>query len=72
MQQVTAPTLIIHGGREVSPMEYAREWAATMPNGRLLIMRGLGHFLYVEDPARFFSAIDAFIAGGWPMGTSSR
>jgi proline iminopeptidase len=72
MKQVTAPTLIIHGDREVIPMEYAREWAATMPNGRLLIMRGLGHFLYVEDPARFFSAVDAFLAGGWPSETSSR
>lgn len=72
MQQVAAPTLIIHGEREVIPMEYAREWAATMPNGRLLIMRGLGHFLYVEDPVRFFSAVDAFLSGGWPSGTSSR
>ena len=72
LRQVTAPTLIIHGDREVIPMEYAREWAATMPNGRLLIMRGLGHFLYVEDPARFFSAIDAFLAGEWPSGTSTK
>lgn len=72
MQQVTAPTLVIHGDREVIPMEYAREWAAAMPDGRLLIMRGLGHFLYVEDPARFFSAVDAFLAGSWPSGTSSR
>jgi len=72
MRHVTAPTLIIHGDREVIPMEYAREWAATMPVGRLLIMRGVGHFLYVEDPARFFSAVDAFLAGGWPSGMSSR
>jgi proline iminopeptidase len=72
MWHVTAPTLIIHGDREVIPMEYAREWAATMPYGRLLIMRGAGHFLYVEDPARFFSAVDAFLAGGWPSGASSK
>lgn len=72
MEQVTAPTLIIHGGREVIPQEYAREWAATMPNARLLIMPGLGHFLYVEDPVRFFSAVDVFLAGGWPSGSSGK
>lgn len=68
MRQIAAPTLIMHGEREVIPREYAREWAATMPNARLLIMPGVGHFLYVEDPARFFSAVDAFLAGGWPSG----
>jgi len=72
VQRVTAPALIIHGDREVIPMEYAREWAAAMPNGRLLIMRGVGHFLYVEDPARFFSAVDTFLTGGWPSGTSGK
>jgi proline iminopeptidase len=70
MRQVRAPTLIVHGEREVIPMEYAREWAATMPNARLLILPGLGHFLYVEDPERFFRAVDVFLAGGWPTGTS--
>jgi proline iminopeptidase len=69
MHAVSAPTLVIHGEKEVLPLAGAREWVATMPNSRLLAMPGVGHFLYMEDPEPFFAAVDTFLKGGWPAGS---
>jgi proline iminopeptidase len=62
------PTLLIHGDRDPLPIESARKWAAAMPNARLLEMKGIGHFPYVEAPEAFFAAVDRFLSGDWPEG----
>jgi pimeloyl-ACP methyl ester carboxylesterase len=38
------------------PLESAREWTLALPNGRLLVLDGSGHFSYLETPDRFFAA----------------
>ena len=53
MAQVQAPTLVIHGDKDFIPVETAREWATTMSNARLFVMRGYGHFPYMEAPEPF-------------------
>ena len=70
--EVRVPTLIIQGDLDPLPIESAREWAAAMPTARLLALKGVGHFPYVEAPEEFFAAVDTFLAGGWPRGTESR
>ena len=65
---ITAPALVIHGTADFIPPESAREWAAALPNARLLILDGSGHFPYLELPGRFFEAADAFLRGEWPAG----
>jgi proline iminopeptidase len=62
------PTLLIHGDRDPLPIESARRWAAAMPNARLLELKGIGHFPYVEAPETFFAAVDRFLSGDWPEG----
>jgi proline iminopeptidase len=71
MRGMRAPTLVIHGTEDPLLLEYAREWAATLPNGRLLVLEGIGHFSYLEAPERFFSAVDRFLAGEWPSGAKT-
>jgi pimeloyl-ACP methyl ester carboxylesterase len=44
----------------------ARKWVGVMPNARLLELKGIGHFPYVEAPDLFFPAIDRFLRGDWP------
>ena len=44
--------------------------AAAMPNARLLELKGVGHFPYVEDPEAFFAAVDRFLRGDWPEGAT--
>jgi pimeloyl-ACP methyl ester carboxylesterase len=48
------------------PVATAREWATTMPNARLFVMRGYGHFPYMEAPEPFFTAVHQFLNGRWP------
>jgi pimeloyl-ACP methyl ester carboxylesterase len=68
VRQVTAPVFIIHGAGDVVPPEGARDWAASYPNARLLMLPRAGHLIQAEDPATFFSSIETFLAGGWPNG----
>jgi proline iminopeptidase len=62
LRRLAAPTLIVHGDTDFIPVETAREWAATVPNATLVVLEKSGHFPYLEVPARFFAAIDGFLA----------
>ena len=62
--RLRAPVLIIGGTRDLqSVIELHREFVRTLPNGRLLEYEGNGHFMWVEDPARFARDVDAFLRG---------
>jgi proline iminopeptidase len=68
VRRVTAPVFIIHGAGDVVPPEGARDWAASFPNARLLMLERSGHLIQVEQPEIFFPAIETFLAGRWPEG----
>jgi len=68
VRRVTAPVFIIHGAGDVVPPEGARDWAASYPNARLLMLPRAGHLIQAEDPGTFFAAIEAFLSGRWPAG----
>lgn len=68
LRQVKAPALIIHGEVDVLPTAGARDWAAALPEARLLLFQGVGHFPYLEIPEVFFAAASQFLAGSWPTG----
>lgn len=68
LNKAVAPTLIIQGELDPLPIQSARKWAAAMPNARLLELKGIGHFPYVEAPQVFFAAVDRFLMGEWPEG----
>jgi proline iminopeptidase len=68
LRGVTARTLVLQGTADVFPPSSARAWAAAMPDARMLLLDGVGHFPYLEAPDRFGAAVDAFLAGGWPPG----
>lgn len=63
---IKAPTLVIHGASDPIPMASAHEWAAGLPDGRLLVIEQSGHFPFVERPDAFFPAATAFLKGEWP------
>lgn len=60
---VQAPTLLIHGEADPIPLEMSRELAARIPHARLVVLRGAGHFPFVEQPERLGSEIRAFLDG---------
>ena len=66
LKTMQASALIIHGTVDAIPPEHASEWAATLPNARLLMLQGVGHFPYLEVPETFFTAVERFMQGEWP------
>lgn len=68
LRAVAAPALVIHGTADPLPVASARRWAAALPNGRLLLLQGVGHFPYLEVPETFFTVVDEFLQGRWPAG----
>jgi pimeloyl-ACP methyl ester carboxylesterase len=65
--QLSSPVLTIHGTQDRNaPYGGGREWAARLPEGRLLTVRGGGHMVWLDAPKAVFSAIDVFLRGSWP------
>jgi proline iminopeptidase len=60
------PVLTIHGDFDTIPMEAAREWAASMPDARLLAIPNAGHLPFIEEPEIFSGAVETFLDGDWP------
>ena len=59
-QQV--PTLIVWGEQDsIIPVSHAHDAHAAMPNSRLEIIAGAGHFPHVEAPGEFLHALRDFM-----------
>lgn len=60
--QVTAPVLVVGGGKDYAAgPRTQRQLAETLPRGRLLEYEGLGHWTFLEDPERFARDVSAFL-----------
>lgn len=58
-----APALVVTGALDaVTPPEGSRRIAAALPGARYVEIAGAGHLPYVEAPASFNAALDAFLA----------
>ena len=56
------PTLIVWGERDhIIPIQHAYDAHQAMPNSRLEVMPGVGHFPHVEQPARFAEILADFM-----------
>jgi len=69
-QQISAPTLVIHGGADSIPLAASEAWTRAIPDAQLLVLPEVGHFPHVEAPSLFFDAVETFLSGEWP--TNSR
>lgn len=65
---VDAPLLVIHGDLDAAAVAQQRAWAASVRDGRLLLIAGAGKGAHADRPELVFSAIDTFLAGRWPEG----
>jgi proline iminopeptidase len=65
--QATAPVLIVHGTKDRSaPYGGARDWAAMLPNARLLTIPDAAHAPWIEAPELVFGSVRTFLNGAWP------
>ena len=59
---VTAPTLILWGGRDpLIPPALAKRFAADIPGSQLVVFDDLGHVPQEEDPQRTVAAVKVFL-----------
>lgn len=63
VRRVAAPVLVVHGAADVVPLAGSRDWAASYPNARLLVIERAGHLVHLEQPRVFFAAVEEFLGG---------
>lgn len=59
---VTAPALVIHGGNSPIPVAQAQKLAALMPNAKLVVHEGKGHWPWLEEPGFVRRQLEHFLA----------
>ena len=64
MNQLTLPTLILHGDEDVVlPMKMAEHTHSLLPQSILKVMDGQGHSMNMENPKRLVSELESFWSG---------
>ncbi len=67
LSRITAPVLIVHGRKDrSSPYGGGRDWAASLPNARILTVDDAAHVPWIEAPEIVYGAIETFLDGDWP------
>ena len=59
LEKVQAPVMIIHGKQD--PLESAQEVHETFPGSELVLLDDAGHFPWLEQPEKFYAALDGFL-----------
>ena len=64
LASISVPTLLIHGGAdERSPLTVAEGLHDRISTSSLVVLAGLGHECYLEDPDRFNAEVRRFLHG---------
>jgi pimeloyl-ACP methyl ester carboxylesterase len=62
MKAVDAPVLVVHGERDVAPIDASRLFAAAFRGARLVVLGGSSRYPQVEEPAIFAEQVALFLA----------
>ncbi len=69
VKKITVPVLTIHGTKDRNAAyEGGRQWAALLPDARLVTVEGAAHMSWTDDPVTVFGSIRQFLRGEWPLG----
>ncbi|GLC26759.1 alpha/beta fold hydrolase [Roseisolibacter agri] len=61
LRALSAPSLVLHGERDVLPAAQARRTVAQLPGSRLIVLADAGHMPFWEAPDRFFPLVASFL-----------
>lgn len=63
MPKITAPTLLIWGDRDLdTPLEYGKIMEGLIPGSGLAVIKGAGHYSFLDNPGQFLLIVDSFLA----------
>lgn len=55
------PVLILHGKSDMLPLQASQKMLEKIPNSRLSIFNNSGHFLFIEEPKKFYGVVVSFL-----------
>jgi proline iminopeptidase len=61
LQRLTIPALVIHGAADLRPAWAAEKLAALLPDARIAVLPGVGHFPWLEAPEPFAEVVRSFV-----------
>jgi pimeloyl-ACP methyl ester carboxylesterase len=61
LSSVRSPTLVVHAEHDLIPLDFSTLLAAEIQGAQLAVLKGVGHFSYLEDPASFDGAVIPFL-----------
>ena len=61
LRTANMPTLVVHGDRDLVPVECANHVAAAIAGSRLLVLADCGHFSFLDRPSEVVAAIAGFL-----------
>ncbi|HZS01556.1 MAG TPA: alpha/beta hydrolase [Chloroflexota bacterium] len=62
LPRIQAPTLLLWGTNDdATPLDDAETMARLIPNARLVVLPGAGHYSYLDRPAEACAAVDEFL-----------
>ena len=60
---ITAPTLVVHGGNDLQPIEVANDYAGWIPGSRVVTIQGSGHFPHYTHGEALSPIVREFLDG---------
>lgn len=60
------PALVVEGKESQVAVGGPEAWVQALPNSRLLLIERAGHMPHIEQPGKFFPAVEKFLRGRWP------
>jgi proline iminopeptidase len=60
--RIDVPTLLIHGAEDLRPPYVTDSLLAALPTAERVVLAGVGHYPWVEDPDGFQTAVQAFLS----------
>jgi proline iminopeptidase len=62
LSQPKFPVLLLHGEKDLATKEGKQDWEQALPNARVEVLPGAGHFPFAERPKEFSRIVRAFLA----------
>jgi len=63
LNRIEADTLIVHGERDTeTPMYMAKIMNERIPSSSLIVLKGVGHFAYIDRLAEFSAIVNSYIS----------
>ena len=61
LSQIQCPTMVVHAQHDLIPEEFSKSLAEGIPGAEYVLLEGLGHFAYLEDPGRATTPVIEFL-----------